>query len=711
MAKKKQAAENTGAEKRWRKLTWDDLEAYTGSRSLERGRSYQRSGRVKQLARTRDGDLLAWVHGGERYVTEVGLGEGRRSLWSTCTCPIGAACKHVVAVVVEYLDALEKGRDVPLAADDDPRWERLETEEAEDFEEDWDEDDWHEDDWEETDEDEESEPARAAVRRGGSSRSETRRSKKGAGPEEMRRYLEGLPAAELVSYVLQLADQYPEISHELKASSTLARGEVGEVVREARKEIQRLTAEPAWVNSWTGEGNLPDYSGLKRLFERLLQMGQADALLELGETVLEKGQRQIEEGHEEGETGSEIADCLAVVFRAVPASSRPDPEKVLYAIDMILKDSYDLSEGVDAVLDRKWAAKTWSNVADRLASRLQALPAPKREDFSSRYGRDRVSHWLIEALRKARREQEIIPLMEEEARATGSYERLVDELIAAHRHDEAKRWALEGIGATQQQWPGIANHLREKLRTLAEHEKDWPLVAAMRAEDFFSHPSLQGLTELDKSAARAGCGPAVHAAALHFLETGVRPQPPAPAPATVTKSKYSARSKAAAAPASAPVWPLPEVPADLRQVAPARRSEDRPHFDVLLELALKEKRPDDVLRWFDRLREGRRGASLGYGVFQHASLEGRVADAVAGTHLDRATEIYRTLIQGFINRANPSAYEEALPYLRKLRDVLGKAGRAKEWQQYLARLRETEKRKRRLLEILDRLERRPIVGS
>jgi uncharacterized Zn finger protein len=37
----------------WRALTWDDLEAWAGPRSLERGRSYQRTGRVRHLARSK----------------------------------------------------------------------------------------------------------------------------------------------------------------------------------------------------------------------------------------------------------------------------------------------------------------------------------------------------------------------------------------------------------------------------------------------------------------------------------------------------------------------------------------------------------------------------------------------------------------------------------------------------------------------------------
>src|SRR5262249_55721615 len=155
-----------------------------------------------------------------------------------------------------------------------------------------------------------------------------------------------------------------------------------------------------------------------------------------------------------------------------------------YAIDMVLKDQYDLCSEADTVLERTWAAKTWSAVADRLASRLKELPGSKHDDFTSKYRRESLSRWLIEALRKSKGDEEIIPLMEAEAPITSSYERLVDELLAAGRIEDAKRWAMEGIGQTQAKWPGIADGLRRRLRELAEKEKDWPLVAAMKAEDF-----------------------------------------------------------------------------------------------------------------------------------------------------------------------------------------------------------------------------------
>ncbi len=98
---------NTGtATKRWASLTWEDLDRWAGSRSVSRGRTYQRGGRVKDLAVSDDGRLLATIVGGDRYVASVwwNLEKKKSGIESRCTCPVGySGCKHAVAVVADYL--------------------------------------------------------------------------------------------------------------------------------------------------------------------------------------------------------------------------------------------------------------------------------------------------------------------------------------------------------------------------------------------------------------------------------------------------------------------------------------------------------------------------------------------------------------------------------------------------------------------------------
>ncbi len=123
------AKHRASSERRWQELTWDELEDWAGYRTVERGQDYQHAGKVGDLARTGAGGLLAWVEGGQRYATHVFLVETAGGVFrpsSACTCPVAAVCKHAVAVVLEYLDALAAGRAVPSCAAADPRLQLLE---------------------------------------------------------------------------------------------------------------------------------------------------------------------------------------------------------------------------------------------------------------------------------------------------------------------------------------------------------------------------------------------------------------------------------------------------------------------------------------------------------------------------------------------------------------------------------------------------------
>lgn len=107
----------------WQTLSCDDLEGWTDEGSLKRGKTYFTSGQVQSLALTKAGELVAWVQGTERYAVRVAvapLGETPRLL-SLCSCPVGYGCKHAVAAVLAYFDAIARGKQIPEAHQNDPR--------------------------------------------------------------------------------------------------------------------------------------------------------------------------------------------------------------------------------------------------------------------------------------------------------------------------------------------------------------------------------------------------------------------------------------------------------------------------------------------------------------------------------------------------------------------------------------------------------------
>lgn len=703
---------------RWAALTWDDLERWAGGRSVERGRSYQRGGRVKSLAITEDGALLATVVGNKRYATTVALTSGgkRAKPDSSCTCPVGASgCKHAVAVVAEYLNALAEGRDVPAAPDDDPRWAALEGD-ADAFEGDegWD-DDEDEEAW-----DEEDYVPLAKPRK---SRPASKKTDRVDWDAKIEGHLRSKSQEDLADLAWSLVKRFPEVYTELRERLALRDGDVDRLVAEARREIRRVTAEPAWRRGWTGEGNSPDYGPIRHRFERLLELGHADEVVSLGREFLRRGLEQVGGSDDEGETLSDFAECLPVVFEAVARSSLSPTERLLFAIDADLADDFDaVGEAAATILDADYPPEPWSEVADALSRRLAAETQGEDDDnFSRKFRRDGITSWIADALREAGRDKEVMALYEAEARATGSYERLVAMLIEGKRLDEAERWAREGIAATIDAYPGIADHLAASLCELAKKRKRWDIVAAHAARRFFEFPSARGFGELVEAAKKAGVEEAVRKEALRFLETGAMPfrvvagrSRAAPAP----RGKSKAKGRAAEAPPPPsdrvtidPAWPLP-VPDYLVPIVARFGRLDGParlHLDVLLEMAIAAKRPDEVLRWFDRMREeGKRQAPYYNSAPAFAD---RVAAAVAPTHPERALEVYRVGLEAQLPQAQVSAYEAAVGYLRKLRSIYKALGRAEEWPALVASIREKYRNRPRFMELLDALEGRTILQS
>jgi uncharacterized Zn finger protein len=635
------------------KLSWHDLEQWAGSRVLSRGQGYHRDRKVQGLAQIQSGGIVAWVQGARRYATEVDFKDGE--LISVCTCPYGNNCKHAVAAVLEYLEHLKENREIPQITGQDPRVTLLQG-----FMDDEDiEDDYNE-------EEEEIETKNFVSKKGGNSI-----------PPVSRGFLEGQTKEQLISLVKDLSERYTSVRKDLQDRENLSKGSVKRIVASVRKEIQELSSEPGWRNHWDHEGYTPDYSQVKGRLKSLLANGHADEVVALGKELLEAGIRQVEMSDDEGETGNEISSCLDIVFQALPQSTLSPVEQILWVIDAELEDEYELCYGAESFWKKKQKASDWNIVADRLLERLNKIQPVKGEDsFSPGYHRDNLTNRIIRALENSGRHKEVIPLCEREAGVTGSYTRLVDVLRKAKRSEEAEQWIHKGIKATQKQLPGIAKQLKDTLREMREREGNWLKVAAFRTEDFLQSPSFRTFKDMKKAAEKAKSWPEVRAATLLYLETGKLPQ-------------------------SDPTWPLPET--GVEEDRETRKSEF-PMIGVLIDIAIEEKRPDEVLRWYDQ-RQSKKQIFWGWDSYQ----EDQVAEAVADHYPDRALAIWRNVAQKQIALTKPRAYEAAAVYLRKVNSLLKKLRREEEWKNYLLKLRQDNARKSKLIEILSRLEGRRIL--
>jgi len=673
----------------WTVLSWDDLAEWAGSRSVDRGRTYQKQGRVHDLAISEDGWLLATVTGGARYAVTVWYESSAKkagALYSRCTCPVGSSgCKHAVAVVAEYLERLSASEDTPVADQDDERWELLADETGDESKVEADDLDMDTGD----DEDEQVYYVHRHLEASG-------RKTLNASNEKIRKHIEAKSHDELVELLWALTERFPELREEFRDRIALGEGKVDRLVTEARKEIRRVSSEAGWANSWTGERQTPDYSRVKHRLERLLELGHPDAVVRIGKELMTLGNEQIGQSNDEGETAEAVGECVAVIFQAVAASTLTPAHKLLFAIDAHLRDDYGIvNNEADVILKTPGAKTAWSEVADILAQRAKS-PVMDNDPSYRKYQYEHIADWLIRALENAGRESEILAVCEHEARESGSYERLVTRLIEKKQYEQAEHWAAEGIEKTAAKLPGIASNLEKLLGEMAIQRRQWPIAAAHAALGFFSHPSRDSFQNLIKAAAKAGCEDSIRGIALNFLETGASPLP--------SPGKVSAKGVENAE------WPLP-MPAYL---LPLLGNESRfrptagPHFDVLIDMAIADRRHNDVLRWYDAISAGQkhRGGMSWYGSGGYGD---QVAAAVTESHPERSLAIYRQRVDDHLPHASASAYEAVAGYLRKMRPILKALHREAEWNGLLADIRLRYKNRPKFMEILDKLDPRPIV--
>ena len=683
---------------RWARLTWAELIAWAGDAAVTRGRDYQRTGHVRDLRVAEDGALLATVLGNHRYATTVEVKSTGKliDLQSECTCPVGFACKHAVAVVADYLQAVNDERAVSPADPDDPRWARLEAvgDEFDDYEEGLDD---------------------------GIRPPQPRRTK--AWDDKVERHVRGLSKSELADLAWELVRKVPEAYQEIRDRISLQDGGADRLIADTRAEIDAVTAEPGWSRHWSNEGYTPDFRRVAVRFERLLELGQADAVVRLGRDYIRQAQEILELSDDEGETIADFGETLPVIFAALARSGLPGPERLLFVVDADLADQFDaIGSASEVALESVTDPADWSALAEALRKRLQpgSHRAKSELEFESSYRRERLTEWIARALVEADRVDDLEALYEDEARATGSYRRLVDYLVECERLDDAERWAIEGIAASAATLPGVAEGLAGSLAEIARRRKRWDVVAAHAARPFFERPGAATFDALMTAAKKAKVEPTVSAAAMRFLETGAAPwawlDPPAAPGSPISKRGGNGRGKASAPPAPLPprrlavdpAWPLPVPPYFLHLMGRLGQAEPepRPRFDVLLDMALAAGDPDEVLRRFDQLRAQPRRPGFFPGV-EH--VEDRVAGAIAKRHPARALELYRAKLDALLPRADQGAYAAATEYLKAMRPVYAALDRPAEWDELVASIRQKYKNRPRFMDLLATLDDGPIA--
>lgn len=628
----------------WLALTDEDIREWAGAKTFARGFAYFKYGAVIDLRSAADGGYLAWVQGTHRYATRVALAPDQDPdldrVQSECSCPVQYGCKHAVAVVLSCVQAAKKGFSVATISDTDRRLAVLEGDEPPPSHK--------------------HSPRRRSI------------------DKKLEEMLRSKTKDELVALLMAAAEQESDLRRDLEEALIVESGQWDTLLKDIRSEMLSLTDEEAWSNPWSNEGSVPDYSRFKKRLQTLLDNGYSDQLIELGKDLLDLGTQQVEHSNDEGETCEQITGCLDIIAKAVRKSAMPQEKKLLTAIDFLLADDYSMCDGFDAVLQAEKSKAVWSTLANELLARLAKTPAPAsgQSGWRTGYARSRLGDFAALALDNASRREEATELYVGEARLAGKYVRGVDRLLKLRRFDQAHHLALEGLGETAPQFRGTISELSDRLQQIAHQQKDWPLAAAYEADRFFSSPSLAGYKILMKVAKKAKCEPAVRAASWEFLETGSRPD-----------GDTAVGRKAAAG------WTLPE-PRRAPAAKSATHESSPPHFDVLLELAIDNKQPTEVLKWHAAFKKSRRQT---FGTQSAFATESKVAKAIENELPTEAAAIYLQLAEAYAAQTNTSVYPDAVSNLVKAKRAFKAADRGDFWPEVLSDFREKHRRKSRLM--------------
>jgi hypothetical protein len=367
----------------------------------------------------------------------------------------------------------------------------------------------------------------------------------------------------------------------------------------------------------------------------------ADKLFTIGKKALECS---------EAEDSDEFGIVIEALTDVLKQSKDDAADIILWTYKTYHKSDFGI--GIDALKtlqEHHGTAKDWSNAADKIfAGKDKSLSCIRLKE-------------KIEILDKARRQNEATELLRREAKQVHELQLLIHRLIKLDLLDEAEQRIQELCRKPNFRYGKWKN----ALKTIAEKRKDWQTLVSIQAADFFEHTqrdNLQALLQtVDKLKNKKGLREEITA----FLETGILP------------SKK---------------WTLP--PFEFA-VMPKRT---KPHYAVLCQWAIDEKRTDDVLHWFDVFVKSRASCHLN-------TIE--VADAIVEKYPERALTIYRK--QAEYEFEQTRHYEDGIKLLRKAKVALAKMQQPDEWDNIIAEVRICHKRKPNLMQLLDELEAGSIV--
>lgn len=384
--------------------------------------------------------------------------------------------------------------------------------------------------------------------------------------------------------------------------------------------------------------------------EELLKEGHAAEAIELTEYFMEAVEERLGEVDDSDGGMGGILGRLQEIHHAACKKEKPDPVVLAKRLfEWELKTEYDtFYDAVKTyadVLGEKGIAE-YRRLAEEEWRRTPQLNSG--QDKSEQYEGNRfaITH-IMEALAEQDGDVEaLVAVKSRDLSMAYSYLSIAEIYKKAGLKDKALSWAERGLKAFPQKTDSrLREFLAEEYHKRKRHDEAMNLMWA----EFSESPSLSDYQKLKAHADR--------------IEQW-------------------------------PVWREKAVTL-VRKMIDQKKKEERgyswdwkPDHSLLVEIFLWEK--DDETAWL----EAKAGDCS-----RHLWLD--LAEKREKSHPENAIEVYQKLIEPTIDQKNNPAYEEAVFYLRKVKEAMARLNRSDEFLKYLESIRISHKPKRNLMKLID----------
>ncbi len=482
-------------------------------------------------------------------------------------------------------------------------------------------------------------------------------STEGVEANDLRAYLSGLTVSELVDMILARANEDESLHQRLvlrAAKSRKRRG--GPDVKVWKRAFEDAIERRQFVSYDEAGGYAAGIDAVIDSVEELLKDGHAAAVITLAEYGLEAIENAIENVDDsDGEMG-QLLHRLQDMHLAACRRAPPDCEILARRLfEWELLGQWDVfRKAVTTYADvlgqqglavyHRLAEVEWKNV-----------PTLAPGDGSAdRYGKRLNITSIMEVL--ARQSGDVETLVEVKRRDLSTpYDFLAIATLykEAGLDDKALAWAERGwrAFAVERSDDRLRAFLADAYQDRSRHKEAMTLVW----DAFSDRPVLESYRTLHRYAKRASEWPSWREKALSCIRERI----------TATTGGHRVRGP------GSPVW--------------ASAWND---YSVLVEIFLWERRAEDAWR---AANEG--GCS--------ASLWLQLAEKREKDYPRDALTIYRDHIAKLVTQTDGRAYQEAMKFLHKVRELLTVVDEAQAFQRYVAELRAAYRRKRNFIKLLD----------